>query len=131
VQVDVAFPDHESITARSGELSFKIGLPPDEGGDPDAYGPFDLLLSALALCTGHHVRAFLQQRGFPISDAGLIVRAERGGESHMLETVTMEVRVPEDFPQKYEDALVRAMGLCLIRMQLGRQPDIQTVVVRG
>jgi ribosomal protein S12 methylthiotransferase accessory factor len=112
-------------------LSFKIGLPPDEGGDPDAYGPFDLLLSALALCTGHHVRAFLQQRGFPISDAGLIVRAERGGESHMLETVTMEVRVPEDFPQKYEDALVRAMGLCLIRMQLGRQPDIQTVVVRG
>jgi len=131
VQVDVAFPDHESITARSGELSFKIGLPPDEGGDPDAYGPFDLLLSALALCTGHHVRAFLQQRGFPISDAGLIVRAERGGESHMLEPVTMEVRVPEDFPQKYEDALVRAMGLCLIRMQLGRQPDIQTVVVRG
>ncbi len=131
MQVDVAFPDHESITARSGELSFKIGLPPDEGGDPDAYGPFDLLLSALALCTGHHVRAFLQQRGFPISDAGLIVRAERGGESHMLETVTMEVRVPEDFPQKYEDALVRAMGLCLIRMQLGRQPDIQTVVVRG
>lgn len=131
MQVDVAFPDQETITARSGELSFKIGLPPDQGGDPEAYGPFDLLLSALALCTGHHVRAFLQQRGFPVSDAGLLVRAERGAQSHLLETVTLEVRVPAEFPQKYEEALVRAMGQCLVKTQLGRQPDMQAVVVRG
>ncbi len=42
VKVEVDFPSHESIKACCRDLVFQIGLPPDLGGDPEAYGPFDL-----------------------------------------------------------------------------------------
>jgi len=131
VQVDVGFPDKDSVRACCKELVFQIGLPPDLGGDPDAYGPFDLVLSALALCTGHHVRTFLQARGLPVAQAGVTVRAERGAESHLLDDVRVEIRVPSDFPEKYDDAIVRAAGQCLIKAQLGQKPAIETAVVRA
>lgn len=131
MQVEVDFPDNESVKACCKGMVVRIGLPPDLGGDPEAIGPFDLVLSALALCTGHHVRTFLQQRDLPTEGAGVTVRGERGAESHLLETVCLEIRVPEEFPAKYEDAIIRAAGQCLIKTQLGRAPEYETAVVRG
>jgi ribosomal protein S12 methylthiotransferase accessory factor len=130
VKVEVEFPSHERIKACCKELVFEIGLPPDLGGDPEAYGPFDLVLSALALCTGHQVRTFLMERDLPIDDAGVILRAERGADSHLLDTVSMEIRVPKEFPEKYNDAIVRAAGQCLVKAQLGQKPDYDMSVVR-
>jgi len=130
VKVEVEFPDEETIKARCRQLVFEIGLPADMGGDPDAYGPFDLVLSAVALCTGHHVRAFLQERGLPIDEAGLVVEAERGPDSHMLDSISFELRVPDELPEKYNDAIVRAAGQCLVRQQLGCKPECVMSVVR-
>ena len=129
MKVEVDFPSHESIKACCRDLVFQIGLPPDLGGDPEAYGPFDLLLSALALCTGHQVRTFLEERGLPIEDAGVIVRADRGAESHLLDTVSMEIRVPKEFPEKYNEAIVRAAGQCPVKIQLGHKPEYEMSVV--
>ncbi len=130
MRVHVDFPGSQRIQATCKDLTFEIGMPPDRGGDPDAYGPFDLLLSGLALCTGFHVISFLEERGLSIEKAGLTVKAERGADSHLLETVTVEIRVPQDFPAKYNDAIVRAAGLCLVKAQLGRAPECVTSVVR-
>jgi uncharacterized OsmC-like protein len=130
VKVEVEFPSHENIKACCKELVFQIGLPPDLGGDPEAYGPFDLVLSGLALCTGHQVRAFLEERGLPIDDAGVIVQADRGAESHMIDTVSMEIRVPKELPEKYDDAIVRAAGQCPVKAQLGHETKYEMSVVR-
>ena len=61
----------------------------------------------------------------------MTVRAERGAESHLLDDVRVEIRVPSDFPEKYDDAIVRAAGQCLIKAQLGQKPAIETAVVQG
>jgi len=129
MHVDVCFPGNDKIQARARRLEVEIGLPPHRGGDPDAIGPFDLLLCSLALCTGYHVLTFLDERGISIADAGLCIRAERGEESHLLDTVDMEIKVPEDFPEKYRDAVVRAAGQCLVKAQLGQSPQFSVSVV--
>jgi ribosomal protein S12 methylthiotransferase accessory factor len=129
VRVDVGFPASDKIQARSKGLVVEIGLPPDRGGDPQALGPFDLLLCSLALCTGYHVLSFLQERGISIAEAGLSIQAERDEDSHLLATVLIEIRVPEDFPGKYRDAIVRAAGQCLVKAQLGQRPQFKMSVV--
>jgi ribosomal protein S12 methylthiotransferase accessory factor len=128
MQVDVSFPSPTRIRACSKDLAVEIGPPPDRGGDPAAYGPFDLLLCSLATCTGFQVLDFLQQRGFDTASAGVRIEAERGEESHLLESISIEIRVPEGFPGKYNDAIVRAAGLCFIKQQLGHRPGITTTV---
>ena len=129
MRVDVGFPASDEIQARSKGLVVEIGLPPDRGGDPEALGPFDLLLCSLALCTGYHVLSFLEERGISLAEAGLCVEAERSADSHLLDTVSVKIRVPADFPQKYSDAIVLAAGHCLVKAQLGQQPDFRMSVV--
>lgn len=131
MQVEVSFPSPTRIQARSKDLTVEIGPPPDRGGDPGAYGPFDLLLCSLATCTGFQVADFLQQRGFDTGSAGVRIDAERSEESHLLDRISIEITVPPDFPAKYQDAIVRAAGLCFIKQQLGKQPEITTTVARG
>lgn len=131
MQAEVSFPSSTRIQARSKGLTVEVGPPPDHGGDPEAYGPFDILLCSLATCTGFQVAEFLRQREFDTSTAGVRIHAERGEASHLLENISIEIGVPAGFPAKYHDALVRAAGLCFIKQQLGQKPEITTTVVGG
>jgi putative redox protein len=128
MQVEVTFPEPSRVQARSKGLFVEVGPPPDRGGDPDAYGPFDILLCSLATCTGFQVADFLHQRGFDTASAGVRIDAERSEETHLLDHITIEIAVPPDFPTKYDDAIVRATGLCFIKQQLGQHPEITTTV---
>lgn len=130
MQTEVTFPSATRIQARSKGLTVEVGPPPDRGGDPEAYGPFDILLCSLATCTGFQVADFLGQRGFDTAAAGVRIEAERGEESHLLEHISIDITVPPGFPDKYHDALVRAAGLCFIKQQLGKRPEIATTVSR-
>ena len=129
MQAEVTFPSPTRIQATSKGLTVEVGPPPDHGGDPGAYGPFDILLCSLATCTGFQVADFLRQRGLETAAAGVRINAERGAESHLLESISIEIVVPADFPAKYQDAIVRAAGLCFVKQQLGHKPEITTTVV--
>jgi putative redox protein len=128
VQVEVTFPSATLIRAHSKGLTVEVGPPPDRGGDPEAYGPFDILLCSLATCTGFQVADFLQQRGFDATAAGVRIEAERSEESHLLERISIDITVPLDFPDKYRDAIIRAAGLCFVKQQLGQRPETSTTV---
>jgi uncharacterized OsmC-like protein len=129
VHVEVDFPSPTRIRAQSKGLTVEVGPPPDRGSDPDAYGPFEILLCSLATCTGFQVADFLQQRGFDTAGAGVDIDAKRSEESHLLTSVSIVIRVPADVPAKYHDAIIRAAGLCFIKQQLGERPEIETSVV--
>jgi uncharacterized OsmC-like protein len=42
--------------------------------------------------------------------------------------VAITIRVGEDFPEKYRDAIVRAAGQCLVKAQLGQKPEFNVSV---
>jgi len=111
MRVEVSFPSPTRIKASSKDLTVEVGPPPDRGG------------------TGFQVADFLQQRGFATAGAGVHIEAERSEETHLLKTISIQINVPPDFPAKYNDAIVRAAGLCFIKQQLGQRPDITTLVV--
>ena len=119
MDVEVDFPSDTQIRAYSQGLTVQIGPPPARGGDPEGYGPFNMLLCALATCTGFMVLDFLTERGMPTETAGLRIEAERSEKTHRLETVCIDIRVPEGFPAKYKAAIVRAAGRCPVKAQLG------------
>lgn len=129
MQVEVTFPSPTRTQARSKDLTVEVGPPPNRGGDPGAYGPFDLLLCSLATCTGFQVADFLQERGFDTAGAGVRIEGERSEETHLLKAISIQISVPPDFPAKYNDAIVRAAGLCFVKQQLGQAPEINTSVV--
>jgi ribosomal protein S12 methylthiotransferase accessory factor len=128
MDVEVSFPSSTLIRACSQGLTVEIGPPPDRGGDPEAYGPFNMLLCGLATCTGFMVLDFLVERKLPTAGAGLRIEAERSGDTHLLENVSIEIKVPSGFPDKYRDAIVRAAGRCPVKAQLGVTPEFKVSV---
>ena len=129
MDVRIDFPSPTTIQARSKNLRVEIGPPPDRGGDPEAYGPFDMLLCGLGCCTGAAVQRFLQEHEMLTAETGLRILADRNRETHLFESVVIEILVPGDFPEKYEEAVVRAAKTCPVKTQLGLTPKFK--VVRG
>lgn len=127
MDVEVSFVGSARIRAKAKDLEVEIGPPPGRGGDPNTYGPFDMLLCGLATCTGSAVRDFLQERGYLTPEAGLRMHAERNETTHLLENVSIEIVVPEGFPEKYEEAVIRAAGTCPVKTQLGLKPEFRVV----
>lgn len=128
MDVEVSFPSNNRIRACSQGLLVEIGPPPDRGGDPEAYGPFNMLLCGLATCTGFMVLEFLAERGLPTACAGLRIQSERSDQTHLLENVSIEIRVAAGFPEKYHDAIVRAAARCPVKAQLGVNPEFSLAI---
>jgi ribosomal protein S12 methylthiotransferase accessory factor len=57
------------------------------------------------------------------------IDAVRSEETHLLESVRVQIKVPEGFPEKYRGAIVRSAGACLVKAQLGEKPEFAISVV--
>ncbi len=130
MNVEVSFCEGDRIRAQTKDLVVEVEPPPGRGGNPDAYGPFDILLCGLATCTGFTVWDFLRERGFSRTKSGLRIRAERNQDTHLLANVVIEILVPEGFPAKYHDAVIRAAASCPVKDQLGLKPEFRVSVYR-
>jgi len=127
MNVEVSYHEGDRIRARAKGLVVEVGPPPGRGGDPDAYGPFDILLCGLATCTGYTVWDFLRERGLSVAESGLRIEAERDENTHLLANVVIEIFVPEGFPARYEEAIIRAAASCPVKDQLGLKPEFRVL----
>lgn len=98
------------------------------GGEGSAPAPFDLFLASLATCAGIYVYEFCMKRDIPMDNIGLTMHTERNHETGMLTTVDIEVHLPEEFPKKYESAVLRAVDLCAVKKHLAQPPPIHSSV---
>ena len=75
----------------------------------------------LAAVVGH--RRVQGQRALPVHGLGLNVEFERAADSKLVSRVKIEVELPDAFPEKYRDALLRAIDTCLVKRQLANPPS--------
>jgi ribosomal protein S12 methylthiotransferase accessory factor len=104
---------------------------PKDGGEGSAPTPFDLFLTSLATCSGYYVYDFCQERKIPIDGVTLCMTTERSEAKKMLDRVRIEIRLPADFPEKYEKAVVRAANLCSVKKHLMEPLAIETFATRA
>lgn len=99
----------------------------DQGGDDPS--PFNLFLASIASCAGFYVMSFLKRRDIPTEDVSLSMRAHRV-EHGKLDRVEIEISLPEGFPQKYVEAVIKAAGSCLVKKTLEFPPEFEIKVSR-
>lgn len=121
------------VTAEFDNFMVTTDQPPASGGEGSAPTPFQLFLAALGTCAGVYIAAFCEQRG--ISSEKIIIRQnaeyEEAPDGKMrLARVSMEIRVPDDFPVKYHNALVKTAELCAVKKVLSSPPEfaLRTIV---
>jgi ribosomal protein S12 methylthiotransferase accessory factor len=127
----VMFPGGMRVNAEYKGFTIKTDQPVYSGGEGSAPAPFDLFLASIATCAGYYVLAFCQKRGIPTEKASVLMNTEKNPEKKMIEKITLELRLPPEFPAKYEKAIIRSVDTCAVTAHIEKAPFFETVVKIG
>lgn len=92
-----------------------------DGTDP---APFDLFLAAVGTCTALYVARFCESRDIPTDGIRIVQRKTVDPDSRMVRRIALDVELPDEFPERYRDAMLRAAALCTVKKHLDRPPEI-------
>ncbi len=122
------FPGGKRVDAVVGTHVIRTDQPVSAGGEDSAPAPFDLFLASLGTCAGLYVLAFCQARGISTEGLELVQRHSVDPATKLLDAVTIELRLPPGFPERYHDAVARAAEGCKVKKTLAHAPAISVRV---
>lgn len=89
--------------------------PLESGGSNEAASPFELFFVSLATCAGYYALRFCESRELPMEGLGVELELERPGGQGPIEAVRIRVTLPEGFPERYREPLLRAVDQCAVK----------------
>ena len=131
MDIQVSFPGGKRVDARVGDFVLPTDQPPELGGAGSAPAPYDLFLASIATCTGIYVLGFCQARGLSTAGLSLVQRHEVDPTTKLVCAVSIELRLPPDFPEKYKAAIVRAAEGCKVKKTMAAAPRFEIVASGG
>ena len=124
-EIKVVFPGGYRVDAEYKGFVIKTDQPIHDGGEGTAPAPFDLFMASLATCAGYYVLAFCKEREIPTENAGVIMRMEKNPETKMIGKIAIEIHLPAEFPEKYKNAIIRAVDHCTVKAHMVRPPAFE------
>jgi ribosomal protein S12 methylthiotransferase accessory factor len=129
MMIDVRFPGGKQVLADFGDVSFLTDQPVKSGGQGAAPQPSQMFFAAVAACSGYYALAFCQNRSIDVAGLSLSMRCLPDERTKLIGTVEIEVTLPEGFPEKYREAIVRAVESCWVKKHFENPPlfSVRTV----
>ena len=124
MNMQIDFPGGAVVTATFKEFRVKTDQPIVNGGTNQSPSPFDLFLVSLGTCAGFYALRFCQQRNLASEKMRLTLSTEHSAETKRLEKVLITLTLPEGFPEKYRDAIIRATDQCAVKQALVQPPEV-------
>ncbi len=127
-QMTVTFPGGKRVDALYDAFHIETDQSPRFGGDGSAPEPFDLFLASLATCAGIYVLGFCERRDLPTDGLRLVQRWFRDAKGR-LETIALDIQLPDGFPEKYRAAVIRAAQQCTVKKTMENPPRFEVRAV--
>lgn len=131
MSMKITFPGGLVVNAAFKGFTVTTDQGVEHGGRGTAPEPFDLFLASLGTCAGLYALRFCQQREIATQGLGLILTTEKDPEWKRLAQVRLEIELPEGFPEKYREALIRSVDQCAVKRQILAPPRFEVVTVAG
>ncbi len=128
--MDIRFPGGLRVDALHEGFWVRTDQPIAAGGAGAAPSPFDLFLASIGTCAGFYALRFCQQRNLETEGLALTLSLERGPEGKHIARIRVEISLPEAFPEKYRDALLRAVDQCAVKRHIAQPPLFEIVTIR-
>jgi putative redox protein len=127
MEMIIDFPGGSRVDAHFGSFTVATDQPPLAS----ASSPFEVFLSSIGTCAGIYILGFCRQRNLPIEGIRIVERINHSRITGMVETISLEIQVPQDFLEKYRASPIRSAELCAVKKHLENPPKfvISTEVV--
>ena len=128
IPMKIYFPGGKRVYADFDGFTHMTDQPTPSGERGSAPSPFELFLAAMGTCAGIYVLGFCQQRGIDTTGLEMSQSMTFNPQTHLIEVIHLEIRLPDGFPEKYKSALIQAAQLCTVKKHLENPPrfEIQT-----
>jgi ribosomal protein S12 methylthiotransferase accessory factor len=123
MEMIISFPGGARVDASFEDFTVATDQPPMGGGEGSAPTPFAVFLSSIGTCAGIYVLGFCKQRGLPTDEIRIIERIHKNPTDGMVGTIDLEIQVPESFPEKYYESLIRSANFCAVKKHLEHPPS--------
>ena len=124
----VTFPGGKQVYADYKGFTIKTDQPVYQGGEGLAPAPFDLFLASYATCAAVYVLSFLENRKISAQDAEVYLKTQKSSETKMIEKITIDVLLPPECPEKYKNAVIKAVNICTVKQHILNPPEFETTV---
>lgn len=118
MELDIRMPGGDRVVVAGAGQEI---VTDQDGTAPD---PFTLFLASIGACAGYYVARFCRQRGIPTQGIGLKERIVKDGSGHVTD-VELELSLPDSFPHRYRDAVLRAADTCKVKRHLQAPPRVR------
>ena len=122
MEMEITFPGGKRVDASMGSNVIRTDQSVQSGGEGTAPEPYLLFLSSLGTCAGIYVLGFCQSRGLPTEGLYLTQKMDWDPVTHRLTDVGITIHLPEGFPEKYREAVIRAADQCAVKRTIQDPP---------
>ena len=128
-EINVTFPGNLRVEAAVGDFSVVTDQPEKSGGDNTAPSPTEYFLVSIATCSAYFALKFCRTRDIDYSDMRLKMEYEWDRDQKRYPTLTIELVLPKDFPDKYRAAIIKAMDQCVVKQHLHNPPEFEIILI--
>ena len=121
----ISFPGGKKVDAEYKGFTIRTDQSVMSGGDGSAPAPFDLFLASIGTCAGVYILRFCQERNIPTRNINLLLKTQRDSESKRIKKISIDINLPQDFPEKYENAVRQTADLCAVKKHIIKAPEFE------
>ena len=127
MSIEVTFPGGVRVDATVHGHSIRTDQP-QPYGENTAPAPFDLFLASIGTCAGYYALRFCQERSISTEGLGVTLDAERDPVKKRHSVMRIDLRLPPGFPEKYRQAIVRAIDQCAVKKHIVEAPRFEILM---
>jgi ribosomal protein S12 methylthiotransferase accessory factor len=127
-EIKVVFGGGLKVDAEVRGRVIRTDQPASDGGEGTAPSPFDLFLASLATCAGYYALAFCNSRGIATGGLSVALVTEKEPGAKTIGRMTIRIGLPAGFPDKYKEAVGKAVDACAVKAHINNPPAFKVVV---
>lgn len=114
----IYFPGNKKVFINTGKFIIETDQTKRDGGDESAPEPFTLFLASIGTCAGIYIKQFCDARNISADGITIEQSIDYDSVARRIKTVNLNINLPENFPEKYKDAVIKAANQCAVKKYL-------------
>ena len=128
--MEITFDGGKVITAHSHGHIIRTDQPVADGGENSAPSPYELFLASIGTCAGIYVKSFCDNRQISTDGIKIIESIEWNKETGLPLKISLDIKLPEGFPEKYKASLIHVADLCKVKKTMASPPEFEIITSR-
>jgi putative redox protein len=125
--MEITFDGGKVVTAHTHGHIIRTDQPLDNGGGNTAPAPFDLFMASIGTCAGIYIKSFCDNRKIPTDNIKIIQKTEYNQETGLPVNITLDIKLPADFPEKYKASVINVAELCKVKKTIANPPVFEVI----